>query len=119
MPNLREIVQRAIGSELPPLRYTYDERDVALYALGSGAPADPLDEAEMLFVYELSGAGFQVLPTFALMFSKDLIAQYLSGNIAGIACDPMMMVHGEQQLKVFQALPPAATVTAISRAHGR
>ncbi len=110
MPHLLDIVERAIGQELPPLRYTYTERDVVLYALGIGAPADPLDETELRFVYELSGRGFQVLPTFALIFSKDLIAELLRGDIAGIKFNPMLMVHGEQRLQIHQALPPAATV---------
>ncbi len=101
--------------ELPATVYRYDARDAALYALGVGAPADPLDQDELKFVYELSERGFQVLPTFAAIFSRDLIAQLLRGDFAGIQYDPMMLVHGEQSLELLQPLPAAATVESRHR----
>ena len=112
---LLDIVNRAIGLELQPLVYSYEERDVALYALGIGAPADPLDQEELKFVYERSSGGFAVFPTFAVNFSGDLIHRFLSGNIAGIAFNPMMLVHGEQALELHLPLPPRATVRTSLR----
>lgn len=114
LPDL-EIVKQAIGYEFGPMSYSYVAQDVILYALGIGAPADPLDQAELKFVYELSSRGFQVLPTFAVNFSRDLIAQLLTGQIAGIKYNPMNLVHGEQELEVYSALPPAATVVSSAR----
>ena len=86
--------------------------NVALYALGIGAPADPLDEDELKFVYELSRIGFQVFPTFAVVFSYALNRSVPKGEIAGIKYHPMMAVHGEQFLQVFEPLPKVATVTS-------
>lgn len=106
-----DIVNRAIGQELGPLSYSYAERDAALYALGIGAPADPMDQEELKFVYELSSRGFAVFPTFAVIYSRDLHQHFLSGNLAGIVYNPMMLVHGEQYLELLRPLPVPATVT--------
>ncbi len=111
--SLLETVNAAIGAELPPMRFRYSERDVALYALGIGAPADRLAPDELRFVYELS-PDFQVIPTFAALFGRDLIKQLMTGSIAGIQFEPMMLLHGLQSLELSRALPPSATV--ISRA---
>ncbi|MCY3779635.1 MAG: MaoC/PaaZ C-terminal domain-containing protein [Chloroflexi bacterium] len=102
-------VRQAIGKEIWRTSYTYNERDAVLYALGIGAPSDPLDADELKFVYECSN-DFQVLPTFAVIFAQELFEEFLSGELAGIRYDPMMMVHGEQHLDVFKPLPRAATV---------
>ncbi|MCY4070152.1 MAG: MaoC/PaaZ C-terminal domain-containing protein [Chloroflexi bacterium] len=106
-----DIVKRAIGQELGPLTYSYCEREAALYALGIGAPADPLDQDELKFVYELSSRGFAVFPTFALIYLRDLHDHFLSGNLAGIVYNPMMVLHGEQYLELLRPLPVRGTVT--------
>src|SRR3954467_12016106 len=46
----------------------YDEKDVMLYALGIGMGRDPLDEQELLFVYENNG--LKVVPTFASVINR-------------------------------------------------
>lgn len=112
-PSLGQVAA-AIGQELPKLHFRYNQRDAVLYALGIGAPADPLDAGELRSVYELS-PDFQVLPTFAVLFSKDLISQLLTGCIAGIQYEPMRLLHGEQELDLHRPLPPSATVTSRLR----
>lgn len=115
MPTPRlEKVAAAIGSKMPTLHFRYSQRDAVLYALGIGAPADPLNAAELRSVYELS-PDFQVLPTFAVLFSKDLISQLMTGCIAGIEYEPMLLLHGEQELRLHRPLPPSATVTSQLR----
>lgn len=111
-PPSLDVVKRAIGAELERAAYRYNERDVALYALGIGAPADPLDQDELKFVYEQSSVGFQVFPTFAVVFSYAFNRRVPMGEIAGIKYHPMMVVHGEQFLRVYRPLPKAATVTS-------
>ena len=112
--SLLDIVNAAIGVELPPMRYSYCERDIALYALGIGAPSDALSPAELRFVYELS-PDFQVIPTFAALFGRDLIKQLMTGCIAGIQFEPMLLLHGMQSLELKRALPRRATVVSQAR----
>lgn len=110
-PPSLETVEQAIGAELLRARYAYSEREAILYALGVGAPAHCLEPDELKFVHELRD-DFQVLPTFAVIFAKELHELVLSGNIAGIQYNPMMLVHGEQQLKLAKNLPRAAVVVS-------
>ena len=114
-PPSLDAVKRAIGAELEPTTYRYSERDVVLYALGVGAPADPLDQDELRFVYELSRQGFQVLPSFAVVFSYEFSRKLPRGELAGLRYNPMMAVHGEQFLRVHRPLPRSATVISSIR----
>ena len=56
-------VDAALGYKYPEQAWTYDTRDVSLYALGVGAAKDPTNEADLALVYEMSGKGMKVLPT--------------------------------------------------------
>ena len=114
VPSL-EVVQNAIGMEMEPITFTYTERDVALYALGIGAPADWLDPDELKFVYERSSEGFTVIPSFGVIFSGAMIEEVLTGHIAGIEFDPMMLVHGEQYLEIRKPLPTSGIVTSTAK----
>lgn len=107
-----------LGYEFEPITYSYTERDVALYALGVGAPADPLDQKELQFVYELSGEGFKVLPTFAVLFPSRMIDVMLTGSLAGVSYNPMMLLHGEQYLSVSGPLPTHGTITCKPKIAG-
>jgi len=111
-PPALDVVKRAIGSEVARTVYRYTERDVALYALGIGAPADPLDQDELKFVYELSGIGFQVFPTFPVVFAYEFNRRVPAGEIAGIKYNPMMTVSGEQHLRLLKPLKASGTVTS-------
>ena len=66
---MRQIDAPAIVAES-----SYDERDVSLYALGVGAAENPLDSKDLSLVYEMSGEGFHVLPTFAVVPSMKVIS---------------------------------------------
>ncbi len=57
-------VDAALGYEFPRSTSSYDERDLALYALGVGAGDRPARRARTSrYVYELHGDGFRALPT--------------------------------------------------------
>lgn len=112
---MKAAVEKAIGYEYEPIVYTYTERDVSLYALGVGAPADWLDQEELRFVYELSGAGFQALPTFAVIYPSAMIFKMLEGKIGDIEYSPMMLVHGEQYLELMKLPPVSGSITCHPR----
>jgi 3-hydroxyacyl-CoA dehydrogenase/3a,7a,12a-trihydroxy-5b-cholest-24-enoyl-CoA hydratase len=103
----------AIGHEFEPRIITYDESDLSLYALAVGAAADPLDAAELPFVYELSRDGFRALPTYAVTFPFSLLWQITA--VPGLRFNPALLLHGEQYLRLNGPLPTSATVTTTAR----
>ncbi|MGQ9909877.1 MAG: MaoC/PaaZ C-terminal domain-containing protein [Candidatus Flexifilum sp.] len=109
-------IDALLAHEFEPIAFSYTERDVSLYALGVGAPADPLDQDELKFVYELSSHGFVVLPGFAALFPGKMIDVLLTGRLpGGLTYNPMMLVHGEQVIALDRPLPTRATITARPR----
>jgi len=95
----------AMNQELV-LESSYDERDLALYALGVGAARDPLDAGERKFVYEMGD--FQPLPTYGVMpQSNAMLAQAKAGTLTlpGMSFGFERLLHGEQYTEIKQALP--------------
>ncbi|MBR59241.1 MAG: 3-alpha,7-alpha,12-alpha-trihydroxy-5-beta-cholest-24-enoyl-CoA hydratase [Myxococcales bacterium] len=88
-----------IGTELPPLTYTYTNRDALLYALSVGCGPDDLD-----FVYE--GRGPKVLPTFAVVPPFEL----LFSAVRTLEMSLTRVVHGEQDIEIHRPIPAEATV---------
>lgn len=90
------------------LEHTYSERDSALYALGVGLGFDPLDEAQLKFVYEHDMAA---LPTMAVVLAYP--GFWLKEPWTGV--DWVRVLHGEQGIRIHKPLPPAATVVGRTR----
>eukprot|EP00455_Lapot_gusevi_P037804 TRINITY_DN423_c0_g1_i1.p1 TRINITY_DN423_c0_g1~~TRINITY_DN423_c0_g1_i1.p1 ORF type:complete len:752 (-),score=268.99 TRINITY_DN423_c0_g1_i1:137-2392(-) len=105
-------VSRALGHVFPALPFTYTERDVALYALGVGAAANPLDPQQLKFVYE-NDPHFQVLPTFGVVVPSAGLSQVM--NTPGLSFNPMMLLHGEQYMELRRPLPPSGTLTSTAK----
>ncbi len=103
-------VDAAMEAEPMVASNTYDERDVALYALGVGAAENPLDPKDLSLVYEMSGEGFHVLPTFAVVPAMRLVFdQFKKGVKApGLNYGFERILHGEQYTEVKRPLPPNA-----------
>jgi 3-hydroxyacyl-CoA dehydrogenase/3a,7a,12a-trihydroxy-5b-cholest-24-enoyl-CoA hydratase len=100
-------VDEALGFELGPVRGAYDERDLALYALGVGAAKDPLDTRELSFVYEMSGDGFKMVPTFAVAPAlKAMFDLAKEGKQApGLHYGFDRVLHGEQYTEIRSPWP--------------
>jgi acyl dehydratase len=87
--------------------FAWDERDAMLYALGFGMGSDPMDEAELRFVYE---RGLRVVPTFAT------VAAWGAGISAEqIGLDRRRTLHGEEHTRFHRPMPPSASIVADSR----
>ena len=100
-------VDEALGHEMPPVASRFDERDLAVYALGVGAGADPLDARELPYVYELSGDGFRMVPTFAAAPAlKAIFDLAKEGKQApGLRYGLDRVLHGEQYTEIRAPWP--------------
>ena len=110
-------VDQALGYELPELESSYDERDLALYALGVGAGQKPGDPNELHLVYERNGDGFYSLPTYGVVPALNAIFKMASeGQTApGLNYGLDRILHGEQYLEVTRPLPASAKLRHKAR----
>jgi 3-hydroxyacyl-CoA dehydrogenase/3a,7a,12a-trihydroxy-5b-cholest-24-enoyl-CoA hydratase len=106
-------VDAALGHKYPEFHSSYDERDVALYALGVGAAHDALDEKELELVYELSGRGMKVIPSFGVLPAiNSVFTQAKQGITApGLNYGLDRVLHGEQYTELKRPLPTKAKLT--------
>jgi acyl dehydratase len=89
--------------------YRYTDRETMLYALGIGFGRDPMNEAELPFVYE---NGLRTVPTMATVIAW-------GGSILGKSgINYMMVVHGEQRLTMHKPLPVSADIVADEHVTG-
>ncbi|HSW11516.1 MAG TPA: SDR family NAD(P)-dependent oxidoreductase [Solimonas sp.] len=91
------------------LESSYDQRDLSIYALGVGAAANPLDDKELSYVYELKGEKFYALPTYAVMPPMNaMLALAKEGKqpIKGFNFGFDRVLHGEQYTELKYPLPP-------------
>ena len=89
---------------------TYSARDSMLYALGLGYGGDPMNRGELRFVFEKE---LQAVPTMVTAMGTPGI--WWKDPRTG--ADPVKLVHGEQDLRLFKPLPPAATLVARNTVH--
>ena len=94
------------ASDLP---FSYRDRDTMLYALGIGFGRDPLNEAELPFVYE---NGLKTVPTLSTVVS------WGSAIIGKSGINYLYVLHGEQRLTVHRPMPVAADILADERITG-
>jgi 3-hydroxyacyl-CoA dehydrogenase/3a,7a,12a-trihydroxy-5b-cholest-24-enoyl-CoA hydratase len=106
-------VDEALGYEMPPVTGSFDERDLAIYALGIGAGKDPLDTRELSFVYEMSGDGFKMLPTFASAIAlRTMFDLAKEGKQApGLHYGFDRVLHGEQYTEIRAPWPTHGKLT--------
>ncbi|MEE8347840.1 MAG: MaoC family dehydratase N-terminal domain-containing protein, partial [Dehalococcoidia bacterium] len=97
-------VPQALGIELPMTTFEYDDRDVMLYAVGVGS-------TDLDFVFERN---LKVLPTFAVIpgFSA------MMGLISTVEINPVMLLHGEQRIKLHKPIPPKGSLTTTGKVTG-
>ncbi len=84
--------------------FTYTDRETMLYALGVGFGRDPMDAAELKYVYETQD--MRTVPTMATVIA------WGQRTLEGADLNWIMIVHGEQRVTLHRPLPAAATVIA-------
>jgi acyl dehydratase len=103
--NYDEIMKLKSGVD----NFRYTERDSMLYALGIGFGRDPMNEAELPFVYE---NGLRSIPTMAT------VVAWGNSTMGKTGINYLMVVHGEQRLTIHKTLPTSAEITAEERVVG-
>ncbi|HUS31029.1 MAG TPA: SDR family NAD(P)-dependent oxidoreductase, partial [Kofleriaceae bacterium] len=100
-------VDAALGYKYPEFQSKYDERDIALYALGVGAAKDPTNEADLALVYEMSGKGMKALPSFGAVPAINMVLTMGKEGISapGLNFGLDRVLHGEQYTELKRPLP--------------
>jgi acyl dehydratase len=96
-------IQKIKDLQLPPQEQQYDVRDTILYALGLGYGADPLDEAELRFVYE---ENLKVVPSMVSVLCHP--GFWLRDPSYGV--DWIKILHAEQSFTIHKPLPVSGTI---------
>ncbi len=97
-----------VGRVFGPYEYTYQERDLIIYALGIGFTKDDLP-----YVYE-GAKDFKAFPTFGVILPANAGAEAFLSTKANFA----MVVHGEQTLQIYNPLPRGGTVLTTTVIEG-
>jgi len=110
-------VDAALGFTYPEQSWTYDTRDVSLYALGVGAAKDPTNEADLALVYEMSGKGMKVLPSFGVLPAINMVFDQAKRGITapGLNFGLDRVLHGEQYTEVLRPLPTTGKLTTKAK----
>jgi 3-hydroxyacyl-CoA dehydrogenase/3a,7a,12a-trihydroxy-5b-cholest-24-enoyl-CoA hydratase len=110
-------VDQALGFEMPEVRSSYDERDLALYALGVGAGRNPTDANDLHLVFERHGDGFYALPTYGVVPALNAFFKAMAeGQSApGLNFGLDRVLHGEQYTELLRPLPPSAELVHKAR----
>lgn len=109
-----------LSEETLPRRFSYNDKDTILYALGIGMGRDPIDPQELRFVYEKD---LTVVPTAATVLAK---ANVVAGedriaNRSGLrqsSLNEAMILHGEQKVELHRSLPVSGTFLTHDRIIG-
>jgi acyl dehydratase len=88
------------------VEFEYTDRETMLYALGVGLGSDPLNEAELPFVYEKS---LRAVPTVATV-----VASGAGVSTESLGVNYKMVLHGEEETIFHRPMPAAAKLKADS-----
>ena len=102
---------RAVGALVGDTTASWDEDRVILYHLALGAGSDPVAPGELEYCYE---PGLKVLPSFGVIPAQAAMSGLF--GVPGLSFNPMLLLHGEQELEVLAPrVPPAATARSVGR----
>jgi acyl dehydratase len=103
----------ALSATISPFPSSWTADDVILYHLGIGAGLNkPTDADELAYTYEQRLA---VLPSFGVVPAFEALVTAVTGQVPGLAINPVMVLHGEQDLEIHKPIPTSATVENRSR----
>ncbi len=100
--------EKLLALQIPDVEHSYGPKDCMLYALGLGLGQDPLNAAELAFVYEKH---LKVLPSYAVMLGYT--AFWLRRPELGVTWAKTL--HGEQGFVVHEPIAPQGNVIGKTR----
>ncbi len=96
----------AVGAKGKPTRRKWDSKDALLYAVGVGAGT-----SELAFTTEnTKDLAQKVLPTFAVIIGGGGVPFDKIGSF-----NPMLMVHGEQGIELFDEIPADGEIESVGQ----
>jgi len=104
---------KALGAKISGGAASWNRDKVILYHLGVGAGVPQTDANELAYTYEKDLKvlpSFGVIPAFASMGGL--------GAVPGMSFNPMMLLHGEQDLEIRKAIPVEAEVETEGQVAG-
>jgi acyl dehydratase len=104
-------LNKLLGFDIPEVEQQLTKRDTILYALGVGLGADPMDGAQLRYVYEQD---LQALPTMAIVLGYP--GPWHAQGDLGITRSHV--VHGEQGFRILKPLPVEGGITGKTRITG-
>ena len=109
-------VDAALGYAFPDMQSKYDERDLAIYALGIGAAEDPTS-GDLKLVYEMHGDGMVAAPTYGVIPALNcILTMGKEGKTApGLKYGLDRVLHGEQYTEIVRPLPLKQKLTHKAR----
>lgn len=112
-------LQTALGAELPVQEFSWNASDVALYHLGVGAAADPMNTDGLGYIHDSQP---KVLPSFATVAATFHTTEAPKVSFPGVEIDLAKVVHGSQSIHLHRPLPASGsgtTTTKIAEIHDK
>ncbi len=103
--------EKLMAYPIPEIRQTLTRRDTMLYAASIGLAQDPMDEAQLRFVYEKN---LLSMPSMAVVLAAPGI--WLAKPDTGV--DYVKVVHGEQGFVLHKPIPVEGELIGKSRVTG-
>ena len=105
---------KALGYAFPSAKSSYHQDKVILYHLGIGAGVPATDPGELEYTYEKN---LKVLPSFGVIPIFGAMGGVM-GGVPGLKFNPMLLLHGEQDIEIHRTLPVAAKLESEARIAG-
>lgn len=104
---------KALGAAIAGGPFSWNRDRVILYALGVGAGVPQTDPNELAYTYEKN---LKVLPSFGVIPAFGAMGGL--GAVPGMSFNPIMLLHGEQDLEIRGPIPVEAEVESSGKVAG-
>ncbi len=107
-------IEKIRNMQIGTVEQRYGKRETILYALGLGYGADPLDAAELPFVFEGTGDGLRCVPAYVnVLCDPGFWAQDPQYGI-----DWVRLLHAEQEFTMHRPMPACGMLRGEHRIAG-